>query len=313
MPTCSHVWETTGSPRSDGLGLRGSYPGATFPRRARLLLFGVRSVVVACDDAGERRRERTAVMPVMPGAEPFFHSGGSTGVLLCHGFTGSPASLRPWADHLAAAGLTVSLPRLPGHGPTWQDMAHTRWEDWFAEVDRAYEELREHADEIFLMGLSMGGCLALRMAELRGDGVAGLVLVNPSLAADTKLFLLAPVLKLVVPSLKGVGSDIKKEGASELSYDRVPVRAAATLPALWKVTQQQLGEVTQPVLVYLSTTDHVVGPASMRVLRAALPAAQLTVRDCADSYHVATLDNDAGKIFDGSLEFVRAHSRAGRE
>jgi carboxylesterase len=252
-------------------------------------------------------------MSVMPGAEPFFQAGGNTGVLLCHGFTGSPASLRPWADHLAAAGLTVSLPRLPGHGTTWQDMGHTRWEDWYAEVDRAYEELRGHADEIFLMGLSMGGCLALRMAELRGDGVAGLVLVNPALAADTKLFLLAPVLKLVVPSLKGIGSDIKKEGISELSYDRVPVRAAATLPKLWKVTQQQLGEVTQPVLVYRSTIDHVVGPASMRVLRAALPAAQLTVRELADSYHVATLDNDAGQIFDGSLEFVRAHSRAGRE
>ena len=252
-------------------------------------------------------------MPVMPGAEPFFHSGGNTGVLLCHGFTGSPASLRPWADRLVAAGLTVSLPRLPGHGTTWQDMAHTRWEDWYAEVDRAYEELRGQSSEIFLMGLSMGACLALRMAELRGDGVAGLVLVNPSLTADTKLFLLAPVLKFVVPSLKGIGSDIKKEGATELSYDRVPVRAAATLPQLWHVTQQQLGEVSQPVLVYLSTTDHVVGPASMRVLRAALPPAQLTVRECANSYHVATLDNDAGQIFDGSLEFVRAHSRAGRE
>jgi len=252
-------------------------------------------------------------MPVMPGAEPFFHSGGNTGVLLCHGFTGSPASLRPWAGHLAAAGLTVSVPRLPGHGTTWQDMAHTRWEDWYAEVDRAYEELRGQADEIFLMGLSMGGCLALRMAELRGDGVAGLVLVNPSLAPDTKLFLLAPVLKFVVPSLKGVGSDIKKEGTSELSYDRVPVRAAATLPRLWKLTQQQLAEITQPVLVFLSTTDHVVGPASMRVLRGALPASQLTVRELPDSYHVATLDNDAGQIFDGSLEFVRAHSRAGRE
>jgi len=61
----------------------------------------------------------------MPGAEPFFHSGGSTGVLLCHGFTGSPGTLRPWADYLAEAGLTVSLPRLPGHGTTWQEMART--------------------------------------------------------------------------------------------------------------------------------------------------------------------------------------------
>jgi len=252
-------------------------------------------------------------MSVMPGAEPFFHRGGSTGVLLCHGFTGSPGSLRPWAGYLAAAGLTVSLPRLPGHGTTWQEMAHTRWEDWYAEIDRAYEELRGQAEEIFVMGLSMGACLALRLAELRASQVAGLVLVNPSVAADTKLFALAPVLKLLVPSLKGVAGDIKKEGVHEPGYDRVPVRAAATLPQLWKLTQRQLSDVTAPVLVYLSTIDHVVGPASMRALRAALPGERLTVRECPNSFHVATMDNDAEDIFAGSLEFVRAHSHAARE
>ena len=252
-------------------------------------------------------------MPVMPGAEPFFHSGGSTGALLCHGFTGTPGTLRPWAEYLAAAGLTVSLPRLPGHGTTWQEMGRTRWEDWYAEIDRAYEELRGHTSEIFVMGISMGGCLALRLAEVRGDGVAGVVLVNPSVTADTKLFLLAPVLKLVVPSLKGIGSDIRKQGMHELSYDRIPVRAASSLPPLWKQTQQRLGEVTQPVLVYHSTTDHVVGPASLRVLRDALPAGHLTVQELGNSYHVATLDNDAGQIFEGSLDFVRAHSKAGKD
>jgi carboxylesterase len=252
-------------------------------------------------------------MPVIPGAEPYFHRGNGTGVLLCHGFTGSPASLRPWAEHLAGAGLSVSVPRLPGHGTTWQEMARTRGEDWYAEADRGYQELRAQTSEIFVMGLSMGACLALRMAELRGPGVSGLVLVNPSVAPDTKLFLLAPALKLVVPSLPGIASDIKKEGVTELGYTRVPVRAAATLPALWRLTQSRLSEVTQPVLIYRSTVDHVVGPASMRVLRAALPAAQLAVRDCPDSYHVATLDNDAPAIFAGSLDFIRAHSHAETE
>ena len=124
---------------------------------------------------------------------------------------------------------------------------------------------------------------------------------------------LAPVLKMVVPSLPGIASDIKKEGVTELGYTRVPVRAAASLPALWRLTQSQLNEVTQPVLVYRSTVDHVVGPASLRVLRAGLPGDRLTVRDCPDSYHVATLDNDAPTIFAGSLEFVRAHSHAETE
>jgi carboxylesterase len=249
----------------------------------------------------------------MPGAEPFFHSGGSTAVLLCHGFTGNPSSMRPWADYLAAAGLTVSLPRLPGHGTTWQEMARTRWQDWYAEVDRAYEELRGQAGEIFVMGLSMGAALALRLAELRGDGIAGLVLVNPSLTADNALARLAPLFGRVVPSVKGIGSDIKKEGAHELAYDRIPGPAAASLASLWKLTKQRLGDVSQPVLAYHSSADHVVGPASMRILREALPAGQLTVRELGNSYHVATLDNDADEIFAGSLEFVRAHSRAGRE
>jgi carboxylesterase len=187
-------------------------------------------------------------------------------------------------------------------------MAHTRWEDWYAELDRAFDELRAHSDEIFVMGLSMGGCLALRLAELRGRAVSGLVIVNPSVTADTRLFALAPVLKFVVPSLKGITSDIKKDQVSELGYEQIPVRAAATLPRLWRVTRAQLGDVTQPVLVYHSTVDHVVGPASLRVLRDALPDGQLEVRECTDSYHVATLDNDAQAIFAGSLEFIRTHS-----
>jgi len=252
-------------------------------------------------------------MSVLPGAEPYSHQGGRTGVLLCHGFTGSPGSLRSWAEYLAAEGLTVSLPRLPGHGTTWQEMNRTRWEDWYAEVDRAFGELQGTCDDIFIMGLSMGACLALRLAELHGNDVRGLVLVNPSVTADTKLFLLAPVLKLIIPSLKGVGSDIKKPGASELAYDRTPTRAAATLPGLWKVTQRDLDKVTMPTLVYRSAEDHVVGPASLAILREALPADRLEIRECADSYHVATMDNDAAAIFAGSLDFVRSHSHAGKE
>ena len=237
-----------------------------------------------------------AVMAVTPGAEPFRHSGGPVGVLLCHGFTGSPQSLRPWAEFLAEAGLSVSLPRLPGHGTTWQEMNRTRWGDWYAEV-------------IFVAGLSMGACLALRLAEQRGPAVRGLVLVNPSVTADTKLFLLAPVLKLVVSSLKAVGDDIKKPGVTEGAYDRTPTKAAASLPGLWKATQAQLGQVSAPVLVFKSTEDHIVGPASLEVLRRSLPAGQLTVQDCPDSFHVATLDNDAEAIFTGSLEFIREHSK----
>jgi carboxylesterase len=245
---------------------------------------------------------------VMAGAEPYSSAGGPVGVLLCHGFTGSPGSLRPWAEYLAGHGFSVSLPRLPGHGTTWQDMARTGWQDWLGAVEEAFVSLSAECDQVFVFGLSMGGCLALRLAELHADQVRGLVLVNPSLAMDKKLMLLAPVLKHVVRSVPGIASDIKKPGAVELGYKRVPVAAAASLPGLWRVTVAGLGSVRAPVLVFRSTVDHVVGPASMPLLVNALPSSQLTVVQCADSYHVATMDNDAPAIFEGSVKFLQDHS-----
>lgn len=252
----------------------------------------------ACDDS--------KMDGLLPGAEPFTSDGGPVGVLLCHGFTGSPRTLRPWAEFLAEAGVTVSLPRLPGHGTTWQDLNRTGWTDWYAEASRAFDELAARSSPVFVFGLSMGACLALRLAETHGDAVSGLVLVNPSLASDTRMFVLAPVMKHVIKSLPGIADDIKKPGASEGGYQRVPTSAAATLPALWKTTSADLRQVRQPLLVYRSTVDHVVGPPSMRVLRDALP--DVEVRELRDSYHVATLDHDAPEIFSGSLEFIRKYA-----
>ncbi|MEU0520211.1 alpha/beta fold hydrolase [Streptosporangium sp. NPDC006007] len=247
-------------------------------------------------------------MPVMPGAEPYHHRGGRIGVLLCHGFTGSPQSLRPWGEYLASAGLSVTLPRLPGHGTTWQEMGRTRWEDWYAELDKALADLRGDCDEVFVTGLSLGGCMALRLAEVHGEGIRGVVVVNPSVANDVPLLAVAPLLGLVVRSVPGVAGDIKKEGVTELAYSRTPVRAAATLPRLWALTRAELHKITQPVLVFHSPQDHVVKPASVRILRERLTGGNLSVVELNDSYHVATLDNDADRIFAGSLEFIKANA-----
>jgi carboxylesterase len=245
---------------------------------------------------------------LLPGAEPFEHAGGPVGVLLCHGFTGSPQTVRSWADYLAGQGLSVSLPRLPGHGTTWQDMARTGWQDWYGAVDAAFTALAARCEQTFVFGISMGGCLAFRLAEVHGSAVRGLVVVNPSLAADNKLLMVAPALKYVLKSVPGIASDIKKPGMKEVGYDRVPVAAAVSLARLWGITTKHLNQVTQPLLVYRSAVDHVVGPASMRVLLAGVPGGLVTVRELADSYHVATLDNDAEAIFEGSLKFVQDHA-----
>lgn len=247
---------------------------------------------------------------VLPGAEPIDLPGGPVGALLSHGFTGTTQSMRPWAEHLADAGLTVSAPRLPGHGTRWQDMNATRFSDWYGEVERAFDDLRARCDSVFVMGLSMGGTLALRLAELRPSEVTGLVVVNASLGTDRKDAKLAPVLSKVLPSFPGIASDIQKPGVTELAYDRIPLKAVASLQKAWPVVCADLAKITCPVLVYRSRIDHVVPPVSGQTLLEGLAGGPVEERVLENSYHVATLDNDAPAIFEGSLEFVRAHSSA---
>ena len=250
-------------------------------------------------------------MGVLPGAEPFAADGSEVGVVLSHGFTGSPQSLRPWAEHLAAAGLTVRLPRLPGHGTRWQDLNDTRWPDWYGELERAFDDLRGRCRQVFGMGLSMGGTLVIRLSEQRPGEVAGLVLVNPSLGTERKDVKYAlPLLHRVVPSLAGIGSDIRKPGVTELAYERTPLRAMHSLSRLWPLVVADLGLVTAPVLLYRSRVDHVVEPLSGRLLRDGASSTEVTEVILEDSYHVATLDHDAPAIFAGSLDFVRAHTSA---
>lgn len=249
-------------------------------------------------------------MPLLPGAEPFHHEGGRAGALLVHGFTGTPQSLRGWAEHLATAGLSVSLPRLPGHGTTVDEANLTHWQDWYAEIERHLALLRERCDEVFVMGLSMGGTLAIRLAEEHGDEIAGLVLVNPSLLTKRPDRFLLPVMRWAVPTWKGIASDIKKPGVTELAYDKVPVKAAYQLSLLWLITREHLDTVTQPILLLRSAEDHVVEPDSARMLLEKVSSTDVREVVLENSYHVATLDNDAPLIFEQSLDFVRRLSKA---
>lgn len=243
-------------------------------------------------------------MPLMPGAEPYRHDGGETGVLLCHGFTGSPQSMRPWGEYLAERGLTVSVPLLPGHGTRWQDMQRTGWQDWYAEVDRELRALSDRCSRVFVGGLSMGGALALRLAAQHGAEISGIVLVNPSVKGDSVQLKAVPVLRHLVPSVPGITSDIALEGVSEGGYDRTPLHAVYSLSRFWRVVQAGLPQVTQPLLLLHSRVDHVVHPSNSAVVLGKVSSTDVTERVLERSYHVATLDHDAERIFAESYDFI---------
>lgn len=228
------------------------------------------------------------------------------GVLLIHGFTGNPDSLRPLGDHLAAAGFRVDLPLLPGHGTTWQDLNRTEWPDWYAEAERAYVALAATCRAVVVVGLSMGGSLALRLAA--SHEVAGIVLVNPSVTSRDPMMRLLPILARIVPSIAAIGDDIAKPGASEHAYDRTPLRAALSMMGLWRSVGESLSEVTAPLLLFRSVTDHVVDPSSAALILRSVSSPQRTERLLHRSYHVATLDYDAAEIATMTEAFVREHT-----
>ncbi|MBB6626402.1 alpha/beta fold hydrolase [Nocardioides sp. KIGAM211] len=242
--------------------------------------------------------------PLSVAARPELTGGRSVGVLLSHGFTGSPFSMKPWGEHLAALGYAVEVPRLPGHGTTWQEMNTTRWEDWYAEVSRAFDKLSTENDAVVLAGLSMGGALVLRLAADHPDRVSGVVVVNPAVATKRLDVKLLPVLKHLVPSFPGIVNDIKKPGTDEHGYPKTPLKAAHSMFSAWPALVADLPKVTAPLLYFRSTVDHVVDELSQPLITSKVSSREITERRLEDSYHVATIDNDAQQIFDESAAFV---------
>jgi carboxylesterase len=225
-------------------------------------------------------------------------------MLLCHGFTSDPASMRPWGEYLRDAGFNVVAPLLPGHGETWQVLARATWQQWYARLDAALDAALVLGRPVFAGGLSMGGSLSLRLAEQRGGDLAGLVLVNPAIFDDKPHGFLAPALRYVMPSVSAIGSDLNKPDVREKTTSRTPVAAYASLRQLWKVTRPELARVTVPLRIFTSAEDHVVSPRNSAVIRAGVRSKDVESTVLQRSFHVATLDYDAETIFSGSVEFM---------
>lgn len=243
---------------------------------------------------------------MIPGAEPYAHQGGRTGVLVLHGFTGNPQSMRPLAEALAARGHTVDLPLLPGHGTAIEDMIPTRWTDWFAAAESAYLEIAARCDGVVVAALSMGGALACRLAVDHPE-IRGLALVNPMVEPPAESFrdVLRGILESGTEVAPGVGSDIAQEGVRELAYPGTPIAAVLSLFEGLDELAPRLPEIECPVLLVSSRQDHVVPSASGDFLseRVAGPIERVWLER---SYHVATLDYDAPEVEARTVAFADA-------
>ena len=231
-------------------------------------------------------------------------SNADIGVLVLHGFTGSPASMRPLAEDLAERGYAVELPLLPGHGTHWKQLSTTTWQDLAQETVRSFETLRSRTRSRVVLGLSNGGLIALRLAQTRADDLAGQVLVNPFLFSLDPRVKVLPLLKSVLPSIPGVINDIAKPDQDEVGYDRVPLRSLASVMQLQKQVRQNLPHTSVPTLLFTSRQDHVVDPKNSLEVAERIGSSDFEHVWLERSYHVATLDYDYEIIRDGAADFI---------
>ncbi len=255
-------------------------------------------------------------MPQVPWLDPapFSLSAGPVGCLLVHGLTGSPPEMRPMGDYLFKRGLTVSGPRLAGHGTTPQDLARATWQDWYASVETAYIELEQGCGEVFVTGFSLGALLAVHLAVRRG--VSGLILISPAFwVGDWRIHvtpLLRRVIRFVPKDLSKENSDLADPEACKRfwSYDVHSTEAGYQTLMLQRVTRSELRRVLQPTLVVYAVRDQNIAPYSGPRTYEQLAAPDKEQLVLHKSGHGIVVDSESGFVFRQVHHWISAHRGA---
>lgn len=229
--------------------------------------------------------------------QPFLLEGGRHGVVLFHGFTGSAGHMRPLGEALNAQGFTVRGINLPGHASSMEDMARFTWQDWLQAAKTAVLEMKERCPRVSVAGLSMGGDLALIVAEQMQ--VTACVPISAPMAVKNRLMFLARPASMFVKTILWKG-DPERAAMLDQRYDYgypgFPTRTAADLNHLIHLARRNLHAVTCPVLAVQSHADETVSEDSAEVIVRGVSSKKKGVLWLEEVPHVCTLSREVGNI-----------------
>jgi carboxylesterase len=239
---------------------------------------------------------------------PFFLEGGPVGVLLIHGFTGSPPEMRLVGDYLHQRGFTVSGPCLPGHRTTVEDLNRRRWSEWAGYVDGALADLQAHCQLVFVGGLSLGALLTLYLAAHRSD-LAGAIVYSPAIMVSDRRSHLVPVLKYLIRQLPKPEDDLTDPQASLRlwSYDMYPIPAAHEVTKFIKQVKRLLPQVNCPLLIIYSTEDQTIHPNSAQFTYGRVSSPDKELVRLHNSGHVVTVDSEWETVAEKTYQFILDH------
>lgn len=237
---------------------------------------------------------------VLEGAEHFYLKGNNVGILISHGFIGTPQSVRYLGEELAKFGYSIYAPRLKGHGTDYYDLETCSHEDWFNSLEEGYRFLKGKCSKIFIVGQSMGGTLTLHLANKYHD-VDGIVLINTALSIPTLEYLKG---RTDIRFINEGNPDIKAENVHEITYEKAPVKSIQELQELMEQTPSILANITCPVLGIKSSIDHVVPPENTEFIINKIGSKNKEMMTLLHSYHVASMDQDKDLIVDSCHQFI---------
>ncbi len=247
----------------------------------------------------------------MKGTEPLFIKGNSVGFLFIHGFTASPYEGREIAIRLnKGKGWTVSVPLLPGHGTSPQDLVGLTWKDWYGYVRQKYDELKQICNKVFVCGQSMGGSLALYLAaHYPVDGL--ITLAGAAFLKDWRLILLPVARHIMTFNHKSRGPDIRNSALKNEvpTYSKYPVRSVDQILDLLKHIREELGKVTTPTLLIHSRLDRTIHYSNLQYIYDHIASQQKQMVVLENSYHVISIDVEKETVFQNIYTFMSENIR----
>jgi carboxylesterase len=214
--------------------------------------------------------------------------------------------MRWMGEYLGNLGYTVLGVRLAGHATNPEDMARMHWQDWLTSVEDGYHLLNGCVDQVFVMGLSMGGILSLLFASQHP--VSGVVAMStPYALPDDPRLPFIQIFSIIMPRLGKSPSDWHNPDAAKdhVDYPYIPTRSVVQLRDLLAEMRSGLPKVQAPVLLIHSRQDTGVAPQNAEKILAALGSTDKQILWVENSGHVIPREPDRQLAFHAADEFIR--------
>ena len=249
-------------------------------------------------------------MAINPNLDPseFYLEGGPVGVMLIHGFTGSPPEIRLIADYLNQRGLTVSGPLLPGHGTDIEDLSKRKWQEWTGYLEKEFSKLKRNCQVVFTGGLSLGSILSLYLAA-HNDDVDGVLAYSPAIKVSDWRASLIPLLKFIMPNLPKDEDFVTDPDAlaQNWSYDGYPLHAAHEVMRLSQEVRRSLLQVNCPALIVQGELDPAIAPDCAPIVNDGVSSKEKEVLYLKNSGHLVTIDSEWETVAETTYQFIQAH------